>query len=104
MTGIQALVRLPLERRRRDERNGRNTGIFTPGDQGSPLGTYDIELERARKLLEQHGVVFQPALFVPARMRPRGTVRLACVGPRASTTPLPGGTTNTTGSNMQGYQ
>jgi hypothetical protein len=47
MTGIQALVRLPLERRRRDERNGRNTGIFTPGDQGSPLGTYDIELECA---------------------------------------------------------
>jgi hypothetical protein len=29
-------------------------------------------LERARQLFEEHGVVFQPALFVPARMRPRG--------------------------------
>jgi hypothetical protein len=31
-------------------------------------------------------------------------VLLACVGPRASTTPLPGGTTNTTESNTAGYQ
>ena len=30
--------------------------------------------------------------------------QLTSVGPRASTTPLPGGTTNTTGSNMRGYQ
>ena len=31
------------------------------------------------------------------------TVRLACVGPRGSTTPLPGGTTNTTGSILNGF-
>jgi hypothetical protein len=31
-------------------------------------------------------------------------VLLACVGPRASTTPLPGGTTNTTGSHTADYR
>jgi indolepyruvate ferredoxin oxidoreductase len=62
MTGIQALVRLPLEQRRRDAREGRNTATFISGYQGSPLGTYDMELERAGKLLDEHHVVFQPGV------------------------------------------
>ena len=62
MTGIQALVRLPLEQRRRDVRSGRNTATFISGYQGSPLGTYDMELARAQKLLDEHQVVFQPGL------------------------------------------
>jgi indolepyruvate ferredoxin oxidoreductase len=62
MTGVQALVRLPLEQRRRDAREGRNTATFISGYQGSPLGTYDMELERARKILDEHHVVFQPGL------------------------------------------
>ena len=62
MTGIQALVRLPLEQRRRDAREGRNTATFISGYQGSPLGTYDMELQRARKILDEHHVVFQPGV------------------------------------------
>ena len=62
MTGIQALVRLPLEQRRREVRAGRNTATFISGYQGSPLGTYDMELSRAQKLLDEHHIVFQPGL------------------------------------------
>lgn len=62
MTGIQALVRMPLEQRRRDESDGRNTATFISGYEGSPLGTYDMELARAHKILEEHHVVFQPGV------------------------------------------
>ncbi|MGW6425073.1 indolepyruvate ferredoxin oxidoreductase family protein [Nocardia sp. NPDC055053] len=62
MTGIQALVRLPLEQRRRDTRAGHNIATFISGYQGSPLGTYDMELERAHKLLDEHKVVFRPGV------------------------------------------
>lgn len=62
MTGVQALVRLPLEQQRRDARQGRNTATFISGYQGSPLGTYDMELERARKILDEHHVIFQPGV------------------------------------------
>jgi indolepyruvate ferredoxin oxidoreductase len=62
MTGIQALVRLPLELHRRDKRAGLNTAVFISGYQGSPLGTYDMELQRTEALLRQHQVVFQPGV------------------------------------------
>ena len=62
MTGIQALVRLPLELRRRDAAKGRNTAVYITGYQGSPLGTYDMELGRTRTLLDEHHVVFQPGV------------------------------------------
>jgi indolepyruvate ferredoxin oxidoreductase len=62
MTGIQALVRLPLEQHRRDKQAGRDTAVFISGYQGSPLGTYDMELQRVQALLEEHQVVFQAGL------------------------------------------
>lgn len=62
MTGIQALVRLPMEQRRRDRAAGLNTATFISGYQGSPLGTYDMELERVKPLLDEHHVVFKPGL------------------------------------------
>ena len=62
MTGIQALVRLPLDQMRLDRRAGRNTGAYITGYEGSPLGGYDFALERAGSLLRDHGVVFQPGL------------------------------------------
>ena len=62
MTGIQALVRLPLEQRRRDLAAGLNTGGYITGYRGSPLGAYDQQLSRAKALLAEHHVVHQPGV------------------------------------------
>ncbi|MEQ9335178.1 indolepyruvate ferredoxin oxidoreductase family protein [Thalassobaculum sp.] len=62
LTGVQALVRLPLIQRRRDLALGKNTGTFISGYRGSPLGTYDQQLWRIGKLLKQHHVHFQPGV------------------------------------------
>ena len=62
LSGVQALVRLPLVQMRLDEKAGRRTGCLISGYEGSPLAGYDIELARTARLLEQHRVVFQPGL------------------------------------------
>ncbi len=62
LTGIQALVRLPLDQMRRDHRAGLKTGAFISGYEGSPLGGYDLALHRARRLLQAHNVHFVPGL------------------------------------------
>jgi indolepyruvate ferredoxin oxidoreductase len=62
MTGMQALVRLPIQQRLRDAAAGLNTGGYISGYRGSPLGRYDIELWRAAPLLKQHNIVFRPGL------------------------------------------
>ena len=62
MTGTQALVRLPLLQRELDRRAGLNTAGFISGYRGSPLGTYDLELWRVKKLLEQNDILFQPGV------------------------------------------
>ena len=49
MTGMQALVRLPIQQRLRDAAAGLNTGGYISGYRGSPLGRYDIELWRAAR-------------------------------------------------------
>jgi indolepyruvate ferredoxin oxidoreductase len=56
MTGIQALVRLPLDRKRLDRKSGLNTAGFISGYRGSPLGGYDQQLAAAKKLLDAHDV------------------------------------------------
>ena len=62
LTGIQALVRLPMDQMRRDRANGLNTGCYITGYEGSPLGGYDFALSRAGKFLREHNIHFQPAL------------------------------------------
>ncbi len=56
MTGIQALVRLPMDRRRLDAAQGLNTAGFISGYRGSPLGGYDQQLSAAGKHLEAHHI------------------------------------------------
>ncbi len=62
LSGVQALVRLPLMQRLRDDRAGLKTGGFISGYRGSPLGGFDMELWRARKHLDAAGVKFTPGI------------------------------------------
>ncbi len=62
MTGIHALVRVPMLQSERDRRAGLNTAGFISGYRGSPLTSYDQELWRAGKLLATHDILFQPAV------------------------------------------
>ena len=62
LTGIQALVRLPLLQRDLDRRLGWRTAGYISGYRGSPLGGYDRELARQSKRLAEADVVFQPGL------------------------------------------
>jgi indolepyruvate ferredoxin oxidoreductase len=62
LTGVQALVRLPLMQSQRDEAAGLDTAGFISGYRGSPLGTYDLALWRARSHLEEHGIRFEPGV------------------------------------------
>jgi len=62
MSGVQALVRLPLVQKWRDAAAGLNTGGFISGYRGSPLGTYDQELWRAKKMLKEQDIHFVPGV------------------------------------------
>ena len=62
LTGLQGLVRLPLDQHRADSRRGLHTGTMISGYQGSPLGGLDKELARNRELVEQHHVRHVPGL------------------------------------------
>jgi indolepyruvate ferredoxin oxidoreductase len=62
MTGIQALVRLPLDQKRLDIAAGHNTGGFISGYRGSPLGGYDQQLRAAQKWLDAHTIEFWEGL------------------------------------------
>ncbi|MEG3157618.1 indolepyruvate ferredoxin oxidoreductase family protein [Lysobacter zhanggongensis] len=62
LSGVQALVRLPLMQRLRDQAAGLDTAGFISGYRGSPLGGFDLELWRAKKHLEAAGVKFAPGL------------------------------------------
>ncbi|HSW14490.1 MAG TPA: indolepyruvate ferredoxin oxidoreductase family protein [Solimonas sp.] len=62
MTGIQALVRLPMAQRRFDRSRGLSTAGLVSGYRGSPLGAYDQQLWKAQKHLDAHDIKFQPGL------------------------------------------
>ena len=62
LSGIQALVRLMLVQRWRDQSAGLNTAGFVSGYRGSPLGGLDEALWKARAQLETHAVKFLPGV------------------------------------------
>ncbi|MBC5763603.1 indolepyruvate ferredoxin oxidoreductase family protein [Ramlibacter albus] len=62
MSGVQALVKLPMLQRQRDALQGKNTAGFISGYRGSPLGGYDQALWKAKKYLQAQNIVFQPGV------------------------------------------
>ena len=62
LTGTQALVRLMLMQRQRDEAQGLNTQGFVSGYRGSPLGMLDQAIWKAGKKFIDAGIKFIPAI------------------------------------------
>jgi indolepyruvate ferredoxin oxidoreductase len=58
MSGIQALVRLPLDQHRRDRAAGLRTATLVSGYRGSPLGGLDMAFQQITPLLDEHHVRF----------------------------------------------
>lgn len=58
MTGIQAVIRVPLDQKRVDERNGLRTAGLICGYRGSPVGGMDQAYEQDRAILESNDVQF----------------------------------------------
>ncbi len=62
LNGTQALVRLILMQRARDERANLNTAGYVTGYRGSPLGAVDMQMSRASETLVKNQITFQPGL------------------------------------------
>ena len=59
MSGVQALVKLPMLQQQRDATRGKHTAGFISGYRGSPLGGYDQALVKAAPFLKAKDIVFQ---------------------------------------------
>jgi len=62
MTGIEALVRLPILQHQRDLERGLNTACFISGYRGSPIGGLDQALWQAKHFTDKHNIHFQPGV------------------------------------------
>ncbi|WP_306004929.1 indolepyruvate ferredoxin oxidoreductase family protein [Aquicoccus porphyridii] len=62
LNGTQALVRLMLTQKQRDMQAGLNTAGYVTGYRGSPLGAVDLTMARARSILTQQDIKFEPGL------------------------------------------
>ncbi|MFM2073982.1 MAG: hypothetical protein RJB34_287 [Pseudomonadota bacterium] len=62
MSGVHALVKLPMLQHQRDALAGHHTAGFISGYRGSPLGSYDQLLQKAQAHLKAQHVVFQPGV------------------------------------------
>jgi indolepyruvate ferredoxin oxidoreductase len=62
LSGIQALVRLMLVQRWRDQAQGLNTAGFISGYRGSPLGGLDEALWKAQPHLDANAIKFLPGV------------------------------------------
>src|SRR5260370_34709929 len=72
LSGIQALVRLPMLQRERDRAQNLSTAGFISGYRGSPLGMYDNALWRAKSGLQAHDSAFVPGVNEDLAAHPRG--------------------------------
>jgi indolepyruvate ferredoxin oxidoreductase len=62
LSGVQALVRLPLEQRRADAQRGLNTAGLISGYRGSPLAGLDLLIKRHEALFREQQIVFIPGV------------------------------------------
>ena len=62
LTGLQALLRLPIFQKERDRHAGLHTAGYISGYRGSPLGGYDMELVRHAERLRANDILFQPGI------------------------------------------
>ncbi len=62
LSGLQAIARLPGDQLRIDRRNGLNTAAFVCGYQGSPVGMFREEVDRAIATVSDLPIVNQPGL------------------------------------------
>ncbi len=62
LNGTQALVRLMLAQKWRDRQAGLDTAGYVTGYRGSPLGAVDLQMGRARKLLDAADIRFETGL------------------------------------------
>ncbi len=62
ITGIEALVRLPILQHQRDQERGLNTAGFVSGYRGSPLGGVDQAMWSAQEYLDKHNITFVPGV------------------------------------------
>ncbi len=62
LTGIDALVRLPILQHQRDQERGLNTAGFVSGYRGSPLGGVDQAMWNAQTYLDKHNIHFVPGI------------------------------------------
>ncbi|WDZ94289.1 indolepyruvate ferredoxin oxidoreductase family protein [Herbaspirillum sp. WKF16] len=82
LSGIQALVRLPMLQQIRDRRAGLNTAGFISGYRGSPLGGLDEALWKAQPQLAAQRVRFQPGVNEDmAATAVWGTQQVKLIGP-----------------------
>jgi len=82
LSGIQALVRLPMMQRLRDAKTGLNTAGFISGYRGSPLGGLDETLWKTKKHLEASHIQFVPGVNEDlAATAVWGTQQVDLIGP-----------------------
>ena len=62
LNGSQALVRLMLMQKARDEQNELKTAGFVSGYRGSPLGNVDKEFWRAEAVTAKANIIFKPGV------------------------------------------
>ncbi len=62
LSGVQAIARLPIDQIRIDRRNGLDTAAFVSGYQGSPVGMFGEEIDRAHRTVPDLPVVNRPGV------------------------------------------